>query len=70
MIEGDARVNEPSLKAREIEALVYVFSADDRTSPASRPARSRVSVRSPVAVAVAIAGLALLGTLVRRLFLW
>jgi hypothetical protein len=63
-------VNKPSLKAREIEALVYVFGPDDRASLVRGTARSRMSVRTPVVIVGAIAGLVLLGTLVRRLFLW
>jgi hypothetical protein len=61
-------MNKPSLKAREIEALVYIFVPDDRASPVPGTARSRMLFRSPVAIVGAIAGLALLGTLVRRLF--
>jgi hypothetical protein len=63
-------VNKPSLKAREIEALVYVFGSDDRASLVRGTARSRMSVRTPFVILGAVAGLVLLGTLVRRLFLW
>ena len=69
-IQGDARVNKPSLNAREIEALVYVFGPDDRASLVPGTARSRRSVRSPVVIVGPIAGLVLLGTLLRLLFVW
>lgn len=63
-------MNKPSLKALEIEALVYVFGPDDRASLVPRTARWWKSFRSPVVMVGAIAGPALLGTLVKRLFLW
>lgn len=60
----------PPLKAREIEALVYVFDPDDRPSLVLRSARWRISFRSRGVVVCAVAGLALLGTLLWRLLPW